>query len=242
MDVASPCIVDQGVRFRHARLQEVCRGFGIWIRDVQARRGTVAKSRTEIGGFELCSVPRTIRSQLSTHRQITIAGSVASLRCNSTCRARRIRTRRCARGSGCTWRRIEHSRDFIMECYNADGQLLGAVESTSRPCVFCGMKSSEPICRIRVLSNPYLFRTSRAIDENYAIDELCFSPPVPTISNSLKSKLKRNAVGRRCPADCRLRHSGESVELSVNGFAEAGCDSAWTKWCPSIWRRNSDAD
>ena len=74
--------------------------------------------------------------------------------------------------------RVNHSRDFILEAYNADGELLAAVESTDKPCVFAGVKSNEPIAKLRILSNPYLFRVDRAIDEDYGVDSICFSPPV----------------------------------------------------------------
>lgn len=78
--------------------------------------------------------------------------------------------------------RVNHSRDFILEAYNADGDLLASVESTDKPCVFAGVKSNEPITKLRILSNPYLFRVDRAIDEDYGVDSICFSPPVAVSS------------------------------------------------------------
>ncbi len=78
--------------------------------------------------------------------------------------------------------RVNHSRDFIVEAYNADGQILACVESSDQPCVFAGVKSNEPIARVRILSNPYLFRVDRGIDEDFAVDSICFSRPVP-VSN-----------------------------------------------------------
>jgi len=75
--------------------------------------------------------------------------------------------------------RVNHSRDFIVEAYNADNQILASVESSDEPCVFSGIKSTQPIAKIRILSNPHLFRIDRAIDEDYAVDSICFSPPVP---------------------------------------------------------------
>lgn len=77
--------------------------------------------------------------------------------------------------------RVNHSRDFILEAYNADGQLLAGVEASDRPCIFVGVKSSEPIAKLRLLSNPYLFRIGRIIDDDYAVDDICFSPPVPLV-------------------------------------------------------------
>ncbi len=83
--------------------------------------------------------------------------------------------------------RVNHSRDFILEAYNADGELLAAVESTDKPCAFAGVKSNEPITKVRILSNPYLFRIDRAIDEDYGLDSICFSPPVP-VANTIDSQ------------------------------------------------------
>lgn len=75
--------------------------------------------------------------------------------------------------------RVGHSRDLIMEAYNADGHLLATVEATEEPCMFGGVKSNELIARVRVLSSPHLFRLDRKIDEDYAIDNIVFSTPQP---------------------------------------------------------------
>jgi len=75
--------------------------------------------------------------------------------------------------------RSNHSRDFLLEAYNVDGELLAAVEATDQSCVFSGVKANEPITKVRVLSNPYLFRLDRTPDEDFAIDSVCFSPPAP---------------------------------------------------------------
>ncbi len=78
--------------------------------------------------------------------------------------------------------RVNHSRDFIMEAYNADGQILGCVEASDQQYVFMGIKSSEPIAFVRILANPFLFRVKRKIDEDFAVDHVCFSSPVPVIN------------------------------------------------------------
>lgn len=75
--------------------------------------------------------------------------------------------------------KISHRRDIIVEAYGARGDLLGVIESTDASVNFCGIKSSEPITMLRVLSNPHLFRVDRIVDEDYAIDSLSFSDPVP---------------------------------------------------------------
>ena len=84
--------------------------------------------------------------------------------------------------------RVNHSRDFIMEAYNSDGQILGSVEASDQDCVFVGIKSTEPIAFVRILANPYLYRTSRKIDEDFAIDSLCFSEPITIVNPSNPSE------------------------------------------------------
>jgi hypothetical protein len=84
--------------------------------------------------------------------------------------------------------RVNHSRDFIVEAYNADGQILATVESTDQACAFAGVKSNEPIAKLRVLSNPYLFRLDRNIDEDYAVDNIYFSKPVPITTSPEEGK------------------------------------------------------
>lgn len=78
--------------------------------------------------------------------------------------------------------RVDERRDFIVEAYNADGQVLACVEASGSGCVFAGIKSPEPITFVRILSNPYLYRITRKIDEDFAVDHVCFSPPVPVVS------------------------------------------------------------
>ena len=75
--------------------------------------------------------------------------------------------------------RAENPRDFILEAYNQDSQLLATTEATDEFCVFLGVRSNEPIAFVRVLSNPYLFELDRKVDKNYAIDNIWFGPPTP---------------------------------------------------------------
>lgn len=115
--------------------------------------------------------------------------------------------------------RVNHSRDFIVEAYNADNQLLASVESSDEPCVFSGIKSTQPIAKIRILSNPYLFRIDRAIDEDYAVDSICFSKPVPINSLAPQDQpsvtlnngdlLKTNKIKLSGPAAISINPVGE---------------------------------
>ena len=108
--------------------------------------------------------------------------------------------------------RVNHSRDFLFEAYNADDELLASVESTDLPCVFSGVKTNEPITKVRILSNPYLFRVDRDIDVDYGIDSVCFSPPVP-VANPMD--LEAGSI--------RLRNGdllkGDEIAFQADGFA-----------------------
>jgi hypothetical protein len=75
--------------------------------------------------------------------------------------------------------RVDRARDFILEAYNSEGQILGTVEASDANCVFMGIRSSEPIVRLRLLSNPYLFNLNRKVDEDFCVDNVYFSPPRP---------------------------------------------------------------
>ena len=88
--------------------------------------------------------------------------------------------------------KVNHSRDFILEAYNVDEQVLARIESSDQRCVFAGVKSTEPIVMARVLANPYLSRLTRKIDEDFSVDDICFSMPVPLVAaNDVQGKRVR---------------------------------------------------
>ena len=74
--------------------------------------------------------------------------------------------------------RVKHSRDLVMEAYNAQGHVLATVEATDQQCVFTGLKSNELITKLKIFSNPWLDKLSRKIDVDFAIDTLRISPPI----------------------------------------------------------------
>jgi len=76
--------------------------------------------------------------------------------------------------------KVNFRRDMILEAYGALGQLLATVEATDQKCVFAGVKSNQLITKVRILSNPYLKKIERRIDDDFAIDTLRMSTPVPT--------------------------------------------------------------
>ena len=76
--------------------------------------------------------------------------------------------------------KVSFRRDIILEAYGADGQLLATVEGTDQKCVFAGVKSNQLITKIRILSNPYLKKIERKIDDDFTIDTLRMSKPIVT--------------------------------------------------------------
>jgi hypothetical protein len=76
--------------------------------------------------------------------------------------------------------KVSFRRDIILEAYGGQGELLATVEATDQKCVFAGVKSNQLITRVRVLSNPYLKKIERKIDDDFAIDTLRMSTPIPT--------------------------------------------------------------
>lgn len=77
---------------------------------------------------------------------------------------------------------VSHERDFIMEAFNSVGQIIGSVEAGERGCSFLGVRSNEPIARLRIRSNPFLYKLKRKIDDDYTFDSICFSEPQPLSS------------------------------------------------------------
>ena len=76
--------------------------------------------------------------------------------------------------------KVSFRRDIILEAYGADGQLLAMVEGTDQKCVFAGVKSNQLITKVRILSNPYLKKIERKIDDDFTIDTLRMSKPIVT--------------------------------------------------------------
>ena len=86
--------------------------------------------------------------------------------------------------------RVNHSRDILVEAWDSMGRLIGVCESSDEPCTFCGISSSVPIAKVRVLSNPWMLelrklnaevgkRALQKVDTDYAVDSILFSTPVP---------------------------------------------------------------
>lgn len=110
---------------------------------------------------------------------------------------------------------VEHSRDILVEAYDSLGRLIAVCESNDEPCTFCGISSSIPIAKIRVVSNPWVLaarrvvlnemrasglgadkkllsdpkfiKSSAKVDKDFAADNMMFSAPVP-IDSPRKSR------------------------------------------------------
>ena len=89
--------------------------------------------------------------------------------------------------------RVTHSRDLLVEAYDVTDRLIGVCESSDEPCTFCGISSTVPIARVRVLSNPWMLelrklnapedkRAGQKVDQDFAVDSVMFSNPVPVDS------------------------------------------------------------
>lgn len=96
--------------------------------------------------------------------------------------------------------RINHERDFILEAFNAAGQIIATVEAGQRDCALLALKSNQLITRVRVRSNPYLHQLSRKIDEDFAIDTVCFSTPIPVSARPSRSLAVQLNNGNRWAA------------------------------------------
>ena len=86
--------------------------------------------------------------------------------------------------------RVDHSRDFVVQAFDASGNLISLVEATDEGCCFAGFQSNVPITEIRVQQNPYLVNLTRTLDEMYAVDNVTFNRPIAVPTSSAPSILK----------------------------------------------------
>ena len=81
--------------------------------------------------------------------------------------------------------KVDHSRDIVVEAYNAVGQIIGMVEASDQKCVFAGFEANELITCIRISKNEHLPKLSRRVDPSYAIDCVTYKDlaPIPMLYN-----------------------------------------------------------
>ncbi len=65
-------------------------------------------------------------------------------------------------------------RQHVIEAYNAAGHRIAMLETASERTSFLGLKSNEPISRIRVSPNYALNLPEEELNDDYAIDDICF--------------------------------------------------------------------
>ncbi len=112
-------------------------------------------------------------------------------------------------------------RHTIIEAYNAAGHRIGMVEASENRSSFVGFKSNEPIARLRVMPNEYLNYDQIEEDdlnEDYAVDDLCFSDPVLINDLNMSDKYKLLfASGESITCD-GIKFDGENVNVIDKRF------------------------
>ncbi len=124
--------------------------------------------------------------------------------------------------------RVNHSRDLLVEAWDSMDRLIGVCESNDEPCTFCGISSSVPIAKIRILSNPWILelrrqnaepedRGKQLVDKDYAVDNVMFSKPLPIDSiNKERHYLGRN--GDMIPLNWAIIYSQDRIEFGSRNF------------------------
>ena len=118
--------------------------------------------------------------------------------------------------------RVKHSRDIVVEAYNAQGNVLATVEATDQQCVFAGVKSNELITRLRVFSSPWLKKLSRKVDVDFAIDTLSMSTPVAVKSVAGRANQRRQVEltnGDRFSGSVNITGDG-NLRVHVSGISQ----------------------
>ena len=113
-------------------------------------------------------------------------------------------------GLGMFAARTEYAFSFVLQCFNEDGQLLAEVASSDEMCSWFEVESIEPVVTARFLANPLGLRMELPIDEDYAIDNLGITSPVPAMP------LEAPENGTIC------LHSGELFQIGQITFGESG--------------------
>ena len=114
--------------------------------------------------------------------------------------------------------KVSFRRDIILEAYGADGQLLATVEGTDQKCVFAGVKSNQLITKVRILSNPYLKKIERKIDDDFTIDTLRMSEPIATKDHESQVTLKNGDV---VDWSSMVVKKNSNVRMLVDGLADS---------------------
>ena len=114
---------------------------------------------------------------------------------------------------------VEYERAFVMEAFNAAGQIIANVEAGERDCAFMGVRSNELIASLQIRKNSNMDKFHRKPDDDFAFDSICFSTP-----KQLTAAKTRNALAVDGKASVRLKNGnvwfGNRMELDANGSIE----------------------
>lgn len=70
---------------------------------------------------------------------------------------------------------------FVLQAFNEDGQMLAEVEASEERCAWFEVDSGEPVALVRFQANPFALQLNQVIDEDYALDTVVYSRPVPVL-------------------------------------------------------------
>ncbi len=125
--------------------------------------------------------------------------------------------------------RVDNPRDFVVEAFDANGNIVSLVEATDQDCCFAGFQSNIPITEIRVQQNPYLVNLKRELDEMYAVDNLTFDRPIPVASSSEHPILKLKSGNYLAVTKLEMKKQTWQVTIAeiAKPIAVATKDIAW---------------
>ncbi len=122
---------------------------------------------------------------------------------------------------------IQYERAFVMEAFNAAGQIVATVEAGERDCAFLGVRTNELIARLQIRRNSQMDKFHRKIDDDFAFDSICFSPPKELTTGGVANE-KEPASNEKATA--RLRNGnvwiGSRLELESDGSISLAIDDS----------------
>jgi hypothetical protein len=159
--------------------------------------------------------------------------------------------------------RVNHSRDVLVEAWDASDRLIGVCESNDEPCTFCGIRSNVPIAKIRILSNPWLLELRQRVakrlkkekkpanvptivDKDFAADSMMYSKHV-LIDSTSKWRHYLSQKGDMIPVNWlrifdqeRIEFGSPTFKLLSVSLPEANCVALQKKSLKLPKRLNSD--
>lgn len=84
---------------------------------------------------------------------------------------------------------VDHPRDFVMDAYSADGQIVASSEALEKTS-FIGVESAIPIAYVRVQPNRNLKIDPAEQDANFVIDDLNCDDPQPSADRGVPDQIR----------------------------------------------------